>query len=210
MLVLRDREGGVSGPEQHREDALLRYGAPHHCDAGSRRMRSKVLDWSQHYNAMYSGCLWDTMERRDASPAAGRGTAKSIGGLVAFWTYEKDRPSYDFEQTAGIRVAALRGETPRAVRQVRCAGRRRQVRVQTCHRPVQDACSWRDSRDGADQTVVALVCGLGRDRPTDESAARRFDRYGGGGCCFRDTMGMTPVARQTPMRSGCGVALTNA
>ena len=208
LLVLHDREGGVSGPETPQGDALLRYGWPQRVTQVERDAQ-KVLDWSQQYNALYIlGCLWDTMDATKCEPGGGSGHSKDVsGGRWVFWTYEHERPSMIFEQRPGIRVARYEREAPAEqyageAREATPLTFRSKLVTRPFRLPVQVA---RFRGTGPDRTAVALF-GLVPARqmelpPADSIATALF--------VFYDTVGMPPVARQNANTvPGAALALT--
>jgi hypothetical protein len=115
LLVLRDREAEVAGPETPVGDALIRYGWPAMVTQ-IERDPSKVLGAGQQAAARIRTRAAE--QRLGGDPGAcesGAGVgnpADASGGRWLFWTYAMDRPAMIFEQRPGMRVARYMRDAP--------------------------------------------------------------------------------------------------
>lgn len=115
LLVLRDREAEVAGPETPVGDALIRYGWPAMVTQ-IERDPSKVLSASQQAAAQaFLGCTGADAGGNPGAcePPEGVGNQADVaGGRWLFWTYAMDRPAMIFEQRSGARVPRYMRDAP--------------------------------------------------------------------------------------------------
>ncbi len=103
LLVLRDREADVQGPETPVGDALIRYGRPRTITQVTRNA-GQILSSAGYEAAQgYLDCAAST-DPATCVPASGGAARDQSGGRWLFWTYAPDRPSLMFELRAGARV----------------------------------------------------------------------------------------------------------
>jgi hypothetical protein len=114
LLVLRDREAEVAGPETPVGDALIRYGWPAMVTQFERDP-TKVLSATQQAAAQaFLDCTGADAGGAPGScePGPGGNQADVSGGRWLFWTYVMDRPSMIFEQHPGVRVPRYMRDAP--------------------------------------------------------------------------------------------------
>ena len=207
LLVLRDREGEVAGPDTPVGDALLRYGWPAMVTQ-IERDPSKILGAGQEAAAQaLLSCVGADVGGNPGACEAGGGVGNQTdgsGGRWLFWTYAMDRPSMIFEQRPGMRVARYMRDAPAE----QYAGQLREASPLTFasrlapksfHLPVQVARFKGESGGLTTLAIFGLV-------PAQQMALPPSDSISAGLFVFTDTAGF-PIAAQQVGRYAPGDAL---
>ena len=211
LLVLRDREAQVQGPETPQGDALLRYGWPSLVTQVSRDARRYVTAAAYDAAAGFLDCqAMPGGEPESCAPAPGAGTVRDeAGGRWMFWTFSPNRPSLMFEMRGGARVArylldASAEEYAEQLRAVSPLTFRSRLAPKSFRLPVQVA---RFKGRGPDETAVVIhsvVAARQMELPPQDSVVA-------GLFLFRDAPGFPKVAEQrASYAAGEGVALSYA
>ncbi|HZH41991.1 MAG TPA: hypothetical protein VFD85_13325 [Gemmatimonadales bacterium] len=188
LLVLRDREAEVLGPETPMGDALLRYGWPTMITQVDRNSGAVAAGISSAFSAtMLENCTGNDCGA--PSEAGDQG-----GGRWLFWTYAMNRPSMIFELTPGIKVARYMRDAP-AEQYASDLRAKDPLVFQSKIAPKQfrlPAQVVRFRGATADQTV-AEIFGL---VPAQQMSLPPQDSVTTGLFCFRDTTGFPRMAEQ--------------
>jgi tetratricopeptide (TPR) repeat protein len=198
MLVLRDREADVSGPDTPQGDAIIRYGWPTMITQVERDA-GRILSFAGQTAAEYFlSCPPADVDKEHKScvlpGVEGTGRDQS-GGRWLFWTYAMDRPSMVFEVRPGTRV-------PRYLREGAAEDYARQLRATTplafssrlaptiLSLPVQVARFRGEREDHTAFGIFSLV-------PAEQMGASATDSIATGFFVFRDTTGLPMISRHT-------------
>jgi tetratricopeptide (TPR) repeat protein len=208
LLVLRDREADVEGPETPIGDALIRYGWPRRITQVTRNA-GQILSSAGYEAAQgYLDCAAST-DPAACVPAPGGDVRDESGGRWLFWTYAPDRPSLMFELRTGARVPqylfdASAAEYAERLRAASPFTFRSQLAPKVYRLPVQVA-RFKGVRPGETTVGVhSLVAARQMELPPQDSVEV-------GLFLFADTAGFPLVARRTATyQVADGVALSYA
>lgn len=194
MLVFRDREAEVTGPETPQGDALVRYGWPAMVTQVDRDA-GRILNFSGQTAAEYFlNCPPADVDKYHTPcvlPGV-QGTGREQGGgRWLFWTYAMNRPSLVFEVLPGAKVprylreGAAEEYAQQLHRATPLAFTSRLVRT-TLALPSQVA---RFRGEHPDHTAFAIFALL----PTEQMGVPSTDSIATGFFVFRDTTGLPMI-----------------